>query len=358
MAGGLQALWRAVLPTARLLGLQSVVSQQIWCFWGVLTSSVCCCGFWETETRWRERPAAESSAPPGVFWDTVLSFYTHSFLAQDVFKCHNSTKVHLDSTLPDIWCLGKPCVGSFTSPVLQLRGYTQHRRFSCWKSHVLDTYRRMTAPVPYKNNLKGLFIANFRQCYSKAHSSELWNPVYMSLQSFLKIKPKHSVHLYTAFSRLFLFLGCWVHFLSLLTTAHPAIKQLLYYYALWQNLMQPNTGSKQETTTLVNKPIVTSGALGRDSCSMCYPNQLKQPCSNFRRKLHLLLYVRETLLYTLRPSSSQISSKMLFRGPDSQFSIITSHHNCLPQNSCFPGRTDIHGYTILIEVKRAWSLPE
>lgn len=87
--------------------------------------------------------------------------------------------------------------------MLQLRGYTQHRRFSCWKSHVLDTYRRMTAPVPYKNNLKGLFIAYFRQCYSKAHSSELWNPVYMSLQSFLKIKPKHSVHLYTAFSRLF-----------------------------------------------------------------------------------------------------------------------------------------------------------
>lgn len=171
---------------------------------------------------------------------------------------------------PDVWA--SLCVSSFTSPALQLRGCTQHCRFSYWKSHVLHTYRRMTAQVPYKKNLKGLFIAYFRQCYSKAYSSELWNQVYMSLQSILKIKIKHSVHLYTAFPGRFYFLGVGSIYLSILTTAHPAINQFLYYYALWQNLMQPNTGSKQETATLVNKPIVTSGALGRDSCIMFYPN--------------------------------------------------------------------------------------
>lgn len=63
--------------------------------------------------------------------------------------------------------------------------------------------------------------------------------------------------------------------------------------------MQSKTSSKQATTVLVNRTISTSGALEQDGCIMCYPNPLKQPCSNFRKKLNLLLYVGETLLYTL-----------------------------------------------------------
>lgn len=90
-----------------------------------------------------------------------------------------------------------------------------------------------------------------------------------------------------------------MHFWSVLTTTHPAINQFLYYSALLENFMQSKTSSKQATTVLVNRTTSTSGALERDGCIMCCPNPLKQPCSNFREKLNLLLYVGETLLYTL-----------------------------------------------------------
>lgn len=90
-----------------------------------------------------------------------------------------------------------------------------------------------------------------------------------------------------------------MHFWSVLTTTDPAINQFLYYSALLENFMQSKTSSKQATTVLVNRTTSTSGALERDGCIMCYPNPLKQPCSNFRKKLNLLLYVGETLFYTL-----------------------------------------------------------
>lgn len=132
---------------------------------------------------------------------------------------------------------------------------------------------------------------------------------------------------------LFILLGCWVPFLSLLTTACPAINQFLYYYALWQNFMQSNTSSKQATTVLVNKTIFTSEALGWDGCITCYPNQLKQPCLNFRKKLNLLLHEKETLLYTL---SLQVHKSLPKCSSENQMAItIWPHHNCLPQNSVF-----------------------
>lgn len=113
-----------------------------------------------------------------------------------------------------------------------------------------------------------------------------------------------------------------MHFWSFLTTAHPAINQFLYYSALLEHFMQSKTSSKQAATVLVNKTISNSGALGQDGCIMSYPNPLKQPCSNFRKKLNLLLYVGETLLYTLSLQTGKSVPKCSSEG--THFNMATS----------------------------------
>lgn len=188
-----------------------------------------------------------------------------------------------------------------------------HRLPPSWTSHVLDTTSRMTAPVPCKNNLKGLFIPQFRLSYLEDQQKGLFH---QALESGLNVDPEYSEnwnraqHSYIhCFFRLFILLGCWMHFWSFLTTIYPAINQFLYYSALLEHFMQSKTSSKQPTTVLVNKIISNSEALGWYGCIMCSPNPLKQPCSHFRKKLKLLLNEGQTLLFTL---SLQSPGKMIF----------------------------------------------
>lgn len=127
-----------------------------------------------------------------------------------------------------------------------------------------------------------------------------------------------------------------MHFWSFLATTHPAISQFLYYSALLENFMQSKTSSKQATTVLVQKTISSSGLVGWDGCIMCYPNPLKQPCSNFRKKLNLFLYVAETLLYTLslQKALAKCSSEVI------HFNMATSQ---LPPSKLLVPQKDFWG---------------